>query len=220
MIAKFNKSLGNGEPGNALLGLAGCLLLALGMTLFLQPNRIASGGTPGMAILLAHLTGLPAGGLMLLINLPLLLLGGFCLGRGFVWRTVAAVAVISGLVDLGHELLRLPAVTTSPLLAALGGGALIGVGVGLILKGKASAGGPTILARILADRGWRPGTLLMMMDAVIVAASAWVFGNLDAALYSLLSVMVTGRCIDLVLKKNELRAPTLAAPDCPGSPVR
>ena len=191
---------------NGGLCLLGALSLALGMTVFLQPNQIAGGGTPGIAILICHLTGLTAGTVMLLLNLPLLALGAYFLGRTFVWRTVLAVIMVSALVDMFREVLHIPAMTHMPVPAAIIGGAAIGLGVGLILKGGASAGGPTIIARIVAAHSnIRPGQLILMMDAAIVVSSAFVFGSLDPALLSMLSVFVTGRCVDLVLNKDEMR---------------
>ncbi len=79
------------EIKNALLMLAGTAALALGVVLFLAPNRIATGGTPGMAILLNHLSGLPIGLLMLSINLPLLVTGVKIIGKVFAFRSVVAI---------------------------------------------------------------------------------------------------------------------------------
>ncbi|MCK4501983.1 MAG: YitT family protein [Desulfuromonadales bacterium] len=185
--------------------LLGSIALALGVTAFLQPNQIVSGGTPGMAILLCHLSGLTVGTLILAINIPLLILGYFYLGQGFVWRTLVVVVGLSGLVDLFSEVLKIGAVTNNPFLAAIYGGAAIGIGVGLILKGNASAGGSTIVTRILANHiPLRPGQLLLCMDAMIVISTALVFGAVTPALWSLVSVIVTGRCIDLVLRNYVL----------------
>jgi uncharacterized membrane-anchored protein YitT (DUF2179 family) len=208
MTLRAEKKTWREELDNGLLCLLGSLLLALGMSMFLLPNQIASGGTPGIAILICHLTGLTAGMVMLLINIPLLIVGGYYLGQQFVWRSVLAIVMISGLVDLFYEIIRIPAGTDTPLLAAIFGGAGIGFGVGLILKGGASAGGPTIIARILATHSdLRPGYLVLFMDAVIVCSSAIVFGAIEPALHSLLSVFVTGRCIDLILGNKELKGP-------------
>ncbi|SHJ17244.1 Uncharacterised 5xTM membrane BCR, YitT family COG1284 [Malonomonas rubra DSM 5091] len=198
-----------------LFCLLGSLALALGVTLFIQPNQIAGGGTPGMAILLSHLSGLTIGSLMLIINIPLLILAAYFLGQKFVWRTVVTVGMISLLVDFFNEILHVSALTQQPVLAALLGGAAIGIGVGLILKGNASAGGPTILARIIAGRSRiRPGHLILAFDAIIVSSSAFVFGSIASALLSLLSVLVTGRCIDLVLRKNELNDKRVSVSSC------
>jgi len=208
MSTMLNKRVWRRSFVNGGLWLFGSMSLALGMTVFLQPNQIAGGGTPGMAILICQLTDLTAGTIMLLINLPLLVLGGYSLGQKFVWRTVLAVIMISAMVDVFREVLHVPAVSHLPVLAAIAGGAAIGLGVGLILKGGASAGGPTIIARIVAAHSnIRPGQLILLMDAAIVVASAFVFGKVEPALLSMLSVFVTGRCVDLVLNKNAMRIP-------------
>ncbi len=194
------------EAGNIMLLLSGSLSLALGVTLFLQPNQIASGGTPGMAILLCHLSGLTLGTVMLAINIPLLVIACCYLGQSFVWRTVVTVVLISGLVDLCNEAIGVTALTRSPLVAALCGGAAIGVGVGLILRGNASAGGPTIIARIISTRSRiRPGQVILAIDILIVLSSVFVFGALAPAAWSLVSVIVTGRCVDLALGHFRLR---------------
>ena len=188
------------EVNNLILVLLGCSLLAIGVSVFLQPNQIASGGTPGLAILLNELTGMSAGIAMLIINLPLLAAGFFFLGQGLVWRTLIAVAATSLFVDLMNLVTAEYAISCHPLIAALCGGAVIGIGVGLILKGNASAGGPTIIAKVLMTyTKIRPGLVLMIMDILIVVSSGMVFGVLSSALWSLVTVVVTGRCIDLVI---------------------
>lgn len=173
--------------------------MAAGIALFLLPNHIASGGTPGMAILIHHLTGFSVGTVMLAINIPLLIAGWFWLGQAFVWRTVVVVSLVSGLVDLFHCLLPPGVMTFGPLSTAVFGGVAIGIGVGLVLRGDASAGGPTIVAKLLASHSrLPPGRVIMVMDIIIVSSSGLVFGAVEPALYSLVSVIVTGRTIDLV----------------------
>jgi uncharacterized membrane-anchored protein YitT (DUF2179 family) len=191
------------ELKNLLYVVAGSLMLALGVTLFLQPNQIASGGTPGIAILINHLTGISVGAAMLVVNIPLLVIGFCLLGQGIVWRTLIAVTAISAFVDLLNIFSAKLAVPCHPMLAALCAGAVIGTGVGLILKGNASAGGPTIIAKVLMTyTRIRPGQLLMVIDILIVVSSGVVFGVLSSALWSLITVVVTGRCIDLVISDD------------------
>jgi len=188
------------EIRNLLLIVTGSLLLSLGVALFLAPNRIATGGTPGAAILLHFVIDLPIGTLMAAINLPLLLAGGRLLGRAFVLRTVVAILLSSLLTDLFANVLRLGAASSDSLLAALYGGIGVGLGVGLILRGQASAGGSTIVARIVAERSrFRAGQVIFAIDLGVILATALVFRRLEPALWSLISIYVTARCIDAVL---------------------
>lgn len=189
------------ELTNLVSMVVGSLLIALGVVLFLAPNEIATGGTPGLAILLNHL--LPSfslGTLMLLINIPLLLIGIRYIGKSFGVRTIISIFLVSALVDLLKIVLQLAPVSQDLLLATLFGGIAVGIGVGLVLRGNSSAGGSTILARVLAAKyNIRPGHTILALDAVIICSSALVFNGLEQSLWSLISIYVTSRCIDMVL---------------------
>jgi uncharacterized membrane-anchored protein YitT (DUF2179 family) len=188
------------EIRNILLISLGSVFLALGVVLFLAPNHIATGGTPGVAILLHFVLDLPIGGLMVLINLPLLLIGGKILGRSFAIRTIVAILLTSVLIDLFGEILKLQALSQNILLATLYGGISVGIGVGLILRGNASAGGSTIIARIVSSRSHiRPGQVIFGIDLFIVLATAGVFRSVEPALWSLIGIYVTAKCIDMIL---------------------
>lgn len=188
------------EIRNTLLIVAGVVALALGIVLFLAPNRIATGGAPGMAILLNHLSGISIGLLMLMINLPLLAMGVKILGKVFAIRSVVAIVLMSFFVDLFSEILQLQSLSQNTLLATLYGGIAVGVGAGLILKGNASAGGTTIIARLVAARThFRPGQIILFFDVFIIITSGFVFDDIERALWSLISIYVTAKCIDMIL---------------------
>jgi uncharacterized membrane-anchored protein YitT (DUF2179 family) len=189
------------ELKNGTYLIAGTLLVALGVILFLAPNRIATGGTPGMAILLSHLIPeVSLGIVMLAINVPLLLVGMKYLGRGFGIRTIVTICLISVFVDYFQIVLELAPVSHDLLLVTLFGGVIIGIGVGLILRGNSSAGGSTIIARILAGRyGVKPGHTILAIDAFVIIASAFVFNGIEPSLWSLISIYVTSRCINIIL---------------------
>ncbi len=188
------------ELRNILYILSGAMILASGIVLFLAPNEIATGGTPGMAILLNYLTHLPIGTLMVLINLPLLLVGGKMLGKAFTIRSSFAILLTSVLIDIFGEFLHLQALSYNTLLATLYGGIAVGVGVGLILRGNASAGGTTIIARLVAARSqYKPGQVILVFDVFIIIASGFVFQDIERALWSMISIYVTSKCIDTIL---------------------
>ena len=188
------------EIQNIILIILGSLALALGVTLFLVPNSIATGGTPGMAILLHALTGLPVGALMLLVNLALLAAGVKFLGKAFALRSILAIALSSFFIDLMAEILKVSALSNNALLATLYGGIAVGVGVGLILRGQASAGGTSIIARMIsAGSRFRSGQVILFFDAFIIAAAGIVFDDIERALWSFISIYVTAKCIDTIL---------------------
>ncbi len=174
--------------------------MALGIVLFLAPNRITTGGTAGMAILLNYLSGMSIGMLMLAINLPILLCGWRLLGKAFALRSVAAIFLCSGFVDLFREYLALDPLSHETLLATLYGGIAIGVGIGLMLRGNASAGGTTTIARMVAARtDIKVGQVILGCDVLIIISAGFVFQDTERALWSLISIYVTAKCIDMML---------------------
>ena len=188
------------EIVNYLYLIAGSAILAFGVAAFIIPGGIATGGTPGAAILLHHLTGLPTGMLMTAVNIPLLAAGIKVIGRGFALRTVAAIIISSVFIDILTHFFALPLITESTMLATLYGGITVGAGVGLILKGNASAGGSSIVARLAAAKTeLKPGQVIMMIDLVIIISSGFVFNDIEKALWSLINIYVIGKVVDLIL---------------------
>lgn len=187
------------ELKNFLLISLGAALLAGGVAFFMLPAKIATGGTPGMAMILHYLSGLSTGQAMALINIPLLLAGFKFIDLRFALRTVYAIALIAALVDLFAMQLNLQ-ITDSLLLSAIYGGGLIGAGVGLVLKGNASAGGTTIIARLIASHSHlKPAQVILVLDVLIVIAVGFIFEDIEKMLWSMLSIYITSRLIDKTL---------------------
>ncbi len=186
---------------NQLLTLfLGSLLLALGVVLFFIGNHITTGGSPGMALLLHHMTGYSIGSMFLIFNLILLLIGMKYMGKGFAFRTVVSIALTSFCIDLFVRVFPLENLTEDMFLATLFGGVVIGLGVGLILKSDASAGGSTIIAKILsAHSEIKPSQVILVIDFLTIAASVYVFIDIQSALWSVFSIYITARSIDVIL---------------------
>lgn len=174
------------------------LLYAAAIALFLDPNQLAPGGVSGIAIIVNHLTRLPTGTLILMMNVPLLALGMWKLGWRFVLETLIAVVASSLFTNL---LSPLGPLTRDPLLAACAGGALLSVGMGLLFKLGATSGGTDILIRVikLKYKHLKTGSLFLLTDCCVIAASALVFRNVDLALYAAIATVVSSFCLDLVL---------------------
>jgi uncharacterized membrane-anchored protein YitT (DUF2179 family) len=188
------------EIKHMLFILSGSLLLALGVVLFFVGNGITTGGSPGMALLLHHITGYSIGSMLLLFNLLLLLIGMKYLGKGFAVRSLIAIVLTVFFIDLFTQVISLGNATEEMFLATLFGGVVIGFGVGLILRGDASAGGSTIIAKIVAAHSEiKPSQVILVIDAFIVIVSVFVFIDLERALWSIVSIYVTAKAIDLLL---------------------
>jgi uncharacterized membrane-anchored protein YitT (DUF2179 family) len=180
------------------------MALACGMVGFLSPNKIATGGTAGLSIILHSLFGFPMGVLLILTNLPLLFIGIKHLGRAFVIRSVVTIFLVSALIDFFTYVVPFPALSNNLLLATLYGGLVIGIGIGLIFKGEASAGGASIVAKILEQKfGLKASSIILGLDAAVVIGCAIVFKNIELALWSLIGIYASAQLIDLVVAGNQ-----------------
>ncbi len=170
----------------------GSLIIAFAFNFFLVPFEILSSGISGVAILIGILTPFNIGILNFILNIPLLILGYYKLGREITINTLVCV------ITLSFFLYILPVVylTDNILLAAIFGGVISGIGIGMILKYSGTSGGLDIIAIIISrTSNVSVGLLLTAMNGVIVLISGYVFGW-DIALYTLLSIYLTGRMID------------------------
>ena len=176
----------------------GCAILAVGMNSFLVPSRISSGGVGTLATVLLYLLNIPLSVTTLVLNALLLLFGYQYLGKAAVVKTVVGVALLSGFLALAEYL---PIYTEDVLMATLGGGLLIGLGVGLVVRREASTGGSDFAALIL--RRFFPhlstARLILVIDCAIIAVSGLVFRSLTVTLYSLVAMVVASKVTDLIL---------------------
>ena len=170
---------------------------AVSVSLFLDPNSLAPGGITGIAIILNRLFGIETGTWMLLINIPILLIGIWKFGLRFILSTIYCTAMTSLFTNL---LTPVGAVTTDPLLASLTGSALMAVSMGWVFKAGSTTGGTDIIIKLLRLKFpyLKTGALFFLTDVVIVIASAFVFRNIDKALYAGIVVIVTSVVLDVV----------------------
>lgn len=191
------------EMKNYAFIVLGSLFLSFGVVLFFIPNALVTGGTSGMAILLHYLFDLPTGSMMVAVNAPLLLLGAKYLGRAFTLRSIVTIVLSSLFIDLFNEVLQVNALTKDVILASLFGGVSVGVGLGLVLSGNASAGGSTILAKIIASKtSIKASSVILAIDVMIIIAIALIFKNIDLALWSLVSIYISAKSIDMFLSRG------------------
>lgn len=186
--------------------LLGSFSLAIGVVAFLAPNKIATGGTAGLAIVLHYIFNLPTGVLMALINIPLLLVSIKFLGKKFAIKSIVAIGLIVVFVDILAEIIKLPSMSDNLLLSTLYGGVAVGVGLGFIFKGGGSAGGGTIIAKIITSKfDVKTSDVILVLDAIVVCSAGFVFKSVELALWSLISIFAAAKLIDVVLtgKSNQ-----------------
>jgi len=182
--------------------LLGTFIMSAGFVFFISPYKMAPGGVYGVAIILHHILGLPIGMVGLALDIPLTLIGIKILGPRFGIKTVVGFVSTSLWITLlenlwGYEAL----VDNAPLLSSIYGGALIGVGLGMVFKAKATSGGTDIIAMVVSKYTKIPvGQALIIIDSIVVLGGLAAFGDWMIPLLSWLVIFLTGKIIDAMVE--------------------
>jgi uncharacterized membrane-anchored protein YitT (DUF2179 family) len=173
----------------------GAWIVALSLNYFIVPNRIVDGGVTGIAIIIHYVTNLPTGWMVLILNVPIFLMGLKKMGGRFLLLSVVGVVTVSIAMEITTGV---KPVTENYLLAAIFGGLLSGIGMGLIFRSQGSMGGTDIIALIINRRlNFSVGQLLLAIDAIIFFAAAVLFSP-ESAMYAIIYMFVATRVVDFV----------------------
>ena len=177
----------------------GCALFALGFDLFLMPGGMNAGGLSGLAMILVHVTGLGTVGVVsALMNVPLFILGGMKIGKKFFLGSLMGMLFSSVFIDL---FAALPVPQVEPMIGALYGGLVCGIGLGFVFAAGVSTGGSDIIVRLLKLK-WRHvpiGVISMCFDACVAVLTGIVYREVSSALYTGIAIYITGKIIDMVV---------------------
>jgi uncharacterized membrane-anchored protein YitT (DUF2179 family) len=185
---------------NYALVVFGSLLVALGYNFFIMPHKLVPGGVFGFSIILNQLIDMPVGTIALCINIPLLAWGIKVLGGKFGVKTILAMVLGSMFIDGLTYFFGNPIITKDLLVSSMFGGAIIGLGIGLVVIGGATTGGTDIIARIFSK--WfriSLGQMFLSIDGLIVLTSILVFKDIDLAPYCIIAILCISKTVDAVL---------------------
>lgn len=182
-----------------LIIVVGSVIYAVGFQFFMYPNSIVSGGIVGVAMIVNHMTNLPVGVITIVLNLPLFIVAWKHFGLDFMVASFVGMALSSAIVDV--LALTDIVLTEDPMLACIIGGAIKGVGLGIIYYVGASTGGVDILAKMLRKRFSHInfGTFVLILDFFIIGAYALTLGRYETSMYSIIAMVISTKLIDLVL---------------------
>ena len=176
----------------------GSMLTAFGFAVFTVPNNIAPGGVSGLATAISHLSGWPVGLLTFILNVPIIAVAL----RKMKFAAVVKTLITTVLLSLGIDVFIafVPPYTNNTLMAAFVGGVIMGAGVGLVLARGITTGG-TDLIGLMIRRGSAAlslGQILMIIDSMIVGFAVFVFKDVDVALYSVVTIFVVSKTLDVI----------------------
>ena len=179
--------------------LIGCIIFSLGFNMFLEPNGLNAGGVSGLSMVFVNLAQFSSVGVVTaVLNLPLFILAGMKVGKKFFFGSLFGMLLSSTLIDL---LAFLPTPNVEPLIASVYGGAICGLGIGIVFSAGASTGGSDIIVRLLKLK-WRNvpiGTINICFDFIVAALTGIVFQDIRSTLYSGIAIFLAGRVVDAVV---------------------
>ena len=198
-ISKTNKTIKQTIIDYIIIAI-GAFIFSFGIAMFTSPNNIAPGGVSGIGTMLNHLFNIPIGSVIIAFNIPLFIFSFKKFGRSFFKKSLFATFLTSSLIDILPFILEKHYIY-SPLLASIFGGVSIGVGVGIIFLRGGTTGGADILAKLIRLKypHFSLGTLVFIIDAIIVISTLFVYGSIEALLYSTVSFFVTSRAVDAII---------------------
>ena len=180
------------EMGLIVLGV---LAAGFGLKGFLLPNSFIDGGVTGISLLVEEVTAFPLSILLVVINLPFILLGFTTIGRGFAFKSIAAIISLALVVAL----VEYPIVTADKLLVAIFGGFFLGLGIGLSMRGGAVIDGTEVLAVYLARRtGLSIGSIILIFNIFIFSVGAYIL-SVEVALYAILTYFAASKTVDFII---------------------
>ena len=192
------------RPIDIIFIVSGSALTALAVSLFLTPARLAPGGVSGIGTILYHAFGFDVGASILVLTAPLLIIGTKLFGRQYGAKSIAGSLLLSLFTTLfsiafGYDGILDYTKDISYWLSTLYGGILSGIGIGLVMKAGANTGGTDIAAQIIARyTGISAGDALFIVDGLIIAASAFIFG-IESALYAIIVAYITSVAVNKVV---------------------
>ena len=174
----------------------GALIMAFGVSLFLLPNQLSSGGVAGVATIIYYLLNIPMGTVILSINVPLFLISMFKIGKMFFIKSIIGTVSLSVFIDL---LDKLEPLTHDRFLACVYGGILLGLGTVALLKVNSSTGGSDLVSYVA--KKYRPtvrsGNIIIIIDIIIITVNMIFFREIEVGLYSAIAIYLMGKIIDI-----------------------
>jgi len=174
----------------------GTLIMAIGIEQFLLPSQLSTGGFSGIGTIIYYLTGISVGITMLVLNIPLFIIAYFKVGKKFFIKAILGTIIFSVFLNVFENI---KPITQDRILASIYGAILVGIGTAIVLKANGSTGGTELIANVIkAYKGTvKTGTVIVVLDTIIVMANTIFFGEIEIALYSTLAIYISGKILDI-----------------------
>lgn len=177
----------------------GSIIMAIGTSQFLLPNKLSSGGFSGLATIPYYLFNWSIGITILILNIPCFIIAYIRIGKEFFFKSLLGTILLSLFIDIFENY---PALTNDRILGCIYGGVIIGIGTAVILKVSGSTGGSDLISVII--KSFKPGlstsNLIVIFDIVVITLNMIVFKELEIGLYSAITIFIMGKMIDIIFE--------------------
>ncbi len=178
----------------------GLICYALGLTGFLLPNKIVTGGLAGITVLIKSATDIPLWVSYITINAILLIIAWRIVGKHFVIKTIISVAALTILLRYGETYITEPIIHADPLLSSIIGAIFCGAGLGLVYSVNGSTGGTDIIGAVVTKyRHVSMGRVLLLVDILIVSSSFFLFQSMEKIAIGLIVMAVMYYAVDVAI---------------------
>ena len=184
---------------SVIVTIVGAIIMAFGVSMFLLPSQLSSGGVSGIATILYYLFHIPMGTTIFLVNIPLFIFAFLKLGKQTFFYSIIGTVSLSLFVDLFENLRPL---TEDRLLASIYGGILVGLGTGIVLKVNSSTGGTELFSQLLKkyNHSIQSGTAIAITDIIVVGLNVIFLKEIEIALYSAIAIYLCGKIVDIIFE--------------------
>lgn len=177
----------------------GSIIMAFGISMFLLPCKLSTGGVSGLATIVYYLFKIPMGITNIILNVPLFIFSGYKIGKSFFAKSIVGTISLSIFMDIFD---KFNTITTDSFLACIYGGIIVGVGTAIILRANGSTGGSELASNIIKEynSNIRMSNVIVMIDVIVVLLNIIFFKEIEIGLYSAISIYIMGKVIDVLFE--------------------
>ena len=189
----------NKEIKKYILSILGGVIVGIGVGLILLPLKLSTGGLSGVSTLLYYLLDINAGITTLILNIPLFIIAIKMFGINYSVRTLCSMGALSIALMFMENMTPL---TSDLFLASIFGGGIVGIGLAFAVIGESTTGGTDLIAKIIQTKRQHlnMGEILLIVDGLIIAVSAFTFESIEVALYSAIAVLTMTKIMDVIIE--------------------
>ncbi len=179
--------------------IAGSMIMAFGISMFLLPNKLSSGGFAGISTIVYYLFKVPMGTTNLLLNIPLFMVAWYKIGKKFFVKSIIGTIGLSFFMDFFD---RFNSLTGDRFLSCIYGGIIVGLGMAIIFKFNSSTGGTDLISNIAKEynSNLRLSEVVVIIDIIVVGLNILVFKEIEIGLYSAITIYLIGKIIDILFE--------------------